>query len=185
MKIESPGFTKADVEKFEGELVDHERHALASRLEKVSARLAAIAPRITSGPGGEEWSDHEILAHIAVVSKFYGVLVHRISSGKMTELDLLSYVNLRDVAGEQMAQTDPAELLKAALADQARTAILLREMDSEAFRRRAKLTTGGSISAEHVARLPLVNHLESHVEQLERSTPLSTSPQQGEGEASG
>jgi len=185
MKIESPGFTKADVEKFEGELVDHERLVLASRLEKVSERLAAVGPRVTAGGGGEDWSDHEILAHIAVVSKFYGVLVHRISSGKMTELDLLSYVNLRDVAGEQMAQTQPAELLQAALADQARTAALLREMDSASFRRRAKLATGGSISAEHVARLPLVNHLESHVEQLERSTPLSTSPQQGEGEASG
>jgi len=167
LKIESPSFTQADVEKFESELVDHERLALASRLEKVSERLAAIAPRIAAGPGGDDWSDHEILAHIAVVSKFYGVLVHRISSGKMTELDLLSYVNLRDVAGEQMAQTEPAELLSAALADQARTARLLREMDSVAFRRRAKLATGGSISAEHVARIPLVNHLESHVEQLE------------------
>src|SRR6266571_466170 len=87
LKIESPGFTQADVEKFEGELIDHERLALASRLEKVSERLAAIAPRIAAGPGAEAWSDHEVLAHIAVVSKFYGVLVHRISSGKMTELD--------------------------------------------------------------------------------------------------
>src|SRR6266567_9146821 len=146
VKIESTGFTQADVEKFEAELVDHERLALASRLEKVSERLAAIAPRIAGGPGGDAWSDHEVLAHIAVVSKFYGVLVYRISSGKLTELDLLSYVNLRDVVGEQMAQTQPAELVSAALADQARTTKLLREMDAESFRRRAKLTTGGSIS---------------------------------------
>jgi hypothetical protein len=65
-----------------------------------------------------------------------------------------------------MAQTVPAVLLRAALADQARTAKLLRGMDDAALRRRATLATGGTISAEHVARLPLINHLESHVEQL-------------------
>ena len=169
MKIESTGFTQADVENFEVELRDHERMAMADRLENVSRRLEAIGPRIAAGHGGESWSDHELLAHIAVVSKFYGVIVHKISSGQMTELDLLSYVNLRDVVGEQMAETEPAELLRAALADQARTAKLLRGIDDAALRRKATLTTGGTISAEHVARLPLINHLESHVEQLERS----------------
>jgi hypothetical protein len=169
MKIESTGFTKADVENFEAELRNHERIALADRLENVSRRLEAIGPRIAAGHGNEDWSDHEVLAHIAVVSKFYGVIVHKISSGQMTELDLLSYVNLRDVVGEQMAETEPAELLRAALADQARTSKLLRGIDDAAFRRRATLATGGTITAEHVARLPLINHLESHVEQLERS----------------
>jgi hypothetical protein len=169
MKIESTAFTQADVETFEAELRDHERISMADRLEKVSKRLEAIGSKVASGSGSESWSDHELLAHIAVVSKFYGVIVHKISSGQMTELDLLSYVNLRDVVGEQMAQTDPAELLQGALADQARTAKLLRGMDADALRRKATLTTGGSITAEHVARLPLINHLESHVEQLERS----------------
>jgi hypothetical protein len=169
MKIESTTFTQADVETFEAELRDHERMAMADRLENVSRRLEAIGPRIAAGHGDESWSDHELLAHIAVVSKFYGVIVHKISSGQMTELDLLSYVNLRDVVGEQMAEIEPADLLRAALADQARTAKLLRGMDGEALRRKATLTTGGTISAEHVARLPLINHLESHVEQLERS----------------
>jgi hypothetical protein len=143
--------------------------ALAERLDKVSERLAVIGPRVAAGPGADAWSDHEVLAHIAVVSKFYGVLVHRISSGQMTELDLLSYVNLRDVVGEQMAQPSPTELLEAALADQARTSKVLRTMDAASLRRKAKLSTGGSITAEHVARLHLINHLESHVEQLERS----------------
>jgi hypothetical protein len=169
MKIESTAFTQADVENFEAELRDHERLAMADRLENVSRRLEAIGPRIAAGHGDQGWSDHELLAHIAVVSKFYGVIVHKISSGQMTELDLLSYVNLRDVVGEQMAETEPADLLRAALADQARTARLLRGMDDAALRRKATLTTGGTISAEHVARLPLINHLESHVEQLERS----------------
>ena len=169
MKIESPTFTQADVERFEAELNDHERMALADRLDGVSARLAAIGRRVAPGSGTDRWSDHELLAHIAVVSKFYGVLVHKISKGQMTELDLMSYVNLRDVVGEQMSAMEPAEILRSALADQARTANLLRSLDTSSLQRQATLATGGSITAEHVARLPLINHLESHVEQLERS----------------
>jgi mono/diheme cytochrome c family protein len=121
MKIESTAFTRADVEQFLEGMLDHDRQLLADRLEKASSRLAALGPRVKAGPGGTEWSHHELLAHIAVLSKFYGVLVHKISSGQMSEIDLLENVNLRDVVGEQMAQIEPAELLQMALADQART----------------------------------------------------------------
>ncbi len=169
MKIESPAFTQDDVDRFETDLLEHERLALAERLEKISERLAAVGPRVMRGGGAEGWSDHEVLAHIAVVSKFYGVIVHRISSGQMAEIDLLSFVNLRDVAGEQMAEMDPAEILPAALADQRRTAKLLRSIDAASLRREARLKDGGIITAEFVARIPLINHLETHVEQLERS----------------
>ena len=179
MKIESTAFTRADVEQFLDVLLDHDRQALADRLEKASARLAELAPRIKAGPGendglalagrSPEWSNHEVLAHIAVLSKFYGVLVHKISSGQMTEIDLLENVNLRDVVGEQMAQIEPAELLRMALADQARTLKLLRTVEPVSLRREAKLENGVMMSAVEVARLPLINHLEMHVDQLERS----------------
>lgn len=169
MKIESPDFTHSDVEAFLDELQDHDRILLADRLEKVSARLARLGSRVKARRGDGEWSDHEVLAHIAVLSKFYGVLVHRISSGKMTELNLLENVNMRDVAGEQMAQMEPAELLRMALADQARTLELLRTVDASSLRRTAKLEDGRMMSAEEVARLPLVNHLETHVDQLEKA----------------
>jgi hypothetical protein len=169
MKIESTGFTRADVEQFLDQMVDHDRNVLADRLEKASAKLAVLAPRVTAGPGETEWSNHELLGHIAVLSKFYGVLVHKISSAQMTELDLLENVNLRDVVGEQMAQIEPAELLRMALADQARTAKLLRTVEPSSLRRQARQENGELISAEEIARLPLVNHLEMHVDQLERS----------------
>jgi hypothetical protein len=169
MKIESTGFTRADVEQFLDEMLDHDRNLLADRLEKASARLAEIGPRVRAGGGGDEWSQHELLAHIAVVSKFYGVLVHKISSGQMTEVDLLENVNLRDVFGEQLAQLEPTELLGMALADQARTLKLLRTVEPSSLRRRARLETGEMISADEIARLPLVNHLEMHVDQLERA----------------
>ena len=169
MKIESTAFTRADVEQFLVEMLDHDRHTLADRLERASARLAELGPRVKAGHGDSQWSDHELLAHIAVLSKFYGVLVHKISSGQMTELDLLQNVNLRDVVGEQMAQIEPAELLRMALADQARTLTLLRTVDPTSLRRTAKQENGLLISAEEVARLPLINHLEMHVDQLERA----------------
>ncbi len=169
MKIESATFTRSDVEQFLEEMLDHDRHALADRLEKASARLAEIGPRVKAGGGDGEWSEHELLAHIAVLSKFYGVLVHKISSGQMAELDLLENVNLRDVVGEQMAQIEPAELLRMALSDHARTLKLLRTADAASLRRTATQENGQPISAEEVARLPLINHLEMHVDQLERA----------------
>jgi hypothetical protein len=169
MKIESTSFTQADVETFMDAMVDHDRTVLADRLEKASARLAKLGPRVQPGRGETEWSDHELLAHIAVLSKFYGVLVHKISSGQMSEVDLLENVNLRDVVGEQMAQIEPAELLRMALADQARTLKLLRSVEPSSLRRRARLENAETMTAEDVARLPLVNHLEMHVDQLERS----------------
>jgi hypothetical protein len=169
MKIESTTFTRSDLEQFLGEMLDHDRHSLADRLEKASARLAEIGPRVKAGRGEGEWSEHELLAHIAVLSKFYGVLVHKISSGQMTELDLLENVNLRDVVGEQMAQIEPAELLRMALSDQARTLKLLRSAEASSLRRTAAQENGELITAEEVARLPLINHLEMHVDQLERA----------------
>jgi hypothetical protein len=169
MKIESTSFTRVEVEQFLDEMLDHDRQLLADRLEHASARLAELGPRVTAGGGGAEWSQHELLAHIAVLSKFYGVLVHKISSGQMSELDLLQNVNLRDVLGERLSQIEPAELLGMALADQARTLKLLRETDPSSMRRTAKQENGELISAEEVARLPLVNHLEMHVDQLERA----------------
>jgi hypothetical protein len=87
----------------------------------------------------------------------------------MTEIDLLENVNLRDVVGEQMAQIEPAELLQMALSDQARTLKLLQSAEPASLRRQAKQENGELISAIEVARLPLVNHLEMHVDQLERA----------------
>jgi hypothetical protein len=169
MKIESPAFTLTDVQGFLDEFLDHDRELLANRLEKASARLAEMGPRISSGHGDGDWSSHEVLAHIAVLSKFYGVLVHKISSGQMTELNLLENVNVRDVAGEQMAKLEPAELLRIALADHQRTIKTLRTLEPSALRRAARLEDGTMMTAEEVARLPLVTHLELHIEQLAKS----------------
>lgn len=169
MKIESTAFTQADVDAFLDEQLDHERSHLVQRLEAASARLMALAPRIPEGRSdGDAWTAHETLAHVAVLSKFYGVMVHRVASGKMTEVDLLANVNLRDVAGDQMAGMTRDELLQAIRADHERTANLLRTAEAAALRRSVTLTNGERVTAEFIARYPLVNHLEQHVDQLER-----------------
>lgn len=168
MKIES-SFTMEDVKGFMDGYRERERDLLADRLQRVSRRLAAIGPQVPPGPSeGTEWSAHEVLAHIAVVSKFYGVMVHRIASGKMRDVGIVENVNLRDVAGRQMAELPPAELVRLALADQARTIQALRSTEVEALQRSAALDDGTPMTAEEVARLPLVSHLETHLDDLER-----------------
>jgi hypothetical protein len=169
MKIESTAFTGSDIDRFLDEQFDHERSVLADRLEKASTRLAEIGPRVAKRPANDGWSGHEVLAHIAVLSKFYGVLVHKISSGQMTELDLLANVNLRDVMGERLTALEPSELLAMALKDQERTVKLLHSIDVASLKREARLEDGRSISAADIARFPLINHLEMHVEQLEQA----------------
>lgn len=170
MKLESPAFTMEDVRNFMDTYLDRERQLLADRLQKISNRVAELGPRVRAEPEdeGEEWNAHEILAHIAVVSKFYGVLVHRIASGKMDDLDLLEAVNTRDAAGRQMSQLPPEELTRMALADHQRTIQTLREADTASLRRSARVDDGTSMTAEEVARMPLVSHLEMHIEQLEK-----------------
>lgn len=170
MKIESPSFTMEDVRTFMSSYRDRERLLLADRLQRISDRVAELGPRVQPQTGDEnpDWNAHEILAHIAVVSKFYGVLVHRIASGKMQDMNLLEAVNLRDAAGQQMSQLPPAELVKMTLADQQRTIQALRDAEPESLQRSADVDGGMSMTAEEVARLPLVAHLEMHVEQLEK-----------------
>jgi hypothetical protein len=170
MKLESPAFTMDDVHSFMDTYLDRERQILADRLQTVSERLQELGPRVRTQPGddGDEWNAHEVLAHIAVVSKFYGVLVHRISSGKLGDFNLLEAVNLRDAAGRQMSQLPPDELLRMTLSDQQRTIQTLREADPDSLRQSARVDEATTMTAEEVARLPLVTHLEMHVDQLEK-----------------
>jgi hypothetical protein len=169
VKIESPAFTLDDLRSFMSTYLDRERNLLADRLQNASDRLAALAPRVKAERGGEsDWNAHELLAHIAVLSKFYGVLMHRVSSGQQPNMDLLEAVHLRDTVGHQMSQLEPADLMRMTLADHARTIKTLRETEPEALRRSADLGEGITMTAEEIARLPLVSHLELHIEQLEK-----------------
>jgi hypothetical protein len=172
MKIESADYTKTDFENFlDGEL-DSERNLLADRLERASARLAKVGSKIK--PGGskdDEWNAHEVLAHIAGFSKYYGVLVHKVATGQVSEVDLMASTNIRDESIVQMSAMEPADLLRMALEAHARTAKELRTLDLAAFRNKTDVTGGvwfSPVGADFLARYPLVNHLEAHVVQLEK-----------------
>lgn len=167
MKIESPAFTADHVDGFLDELVQAERDSLVERLERASAEVGELAARVPAG-GSEDvdWNPHEVLAHIAVLSKFYGTLTYRVGTGKLTEVDLVGNVNLRDVLGQQLTEISPAELAAQAAADHRRTAAYLRTAAPAELARAVTLSHGGRMTALEIARLPLVAHLEQHLRQL-------------------
>lgn len=170
MKMESPAFTRADLQRFAGQFVDHERLALADRIERDSARLRDLAHGLEAADpaAGEEWSAHEVLAHIALFSKFYGMLTYKVGSGQVTAYDLLSSVQARDVAGQQLATQSDAALLEAIQADHQRTVAYLRSADAASMQRRLDVGDSLSVSTEEIARLFLCAHLEQHLDQLAR-----------------
>jgi hypothetical protein len=171
VRIESPAFTEREIQTFQDEFVDHERLLLADRLEADSRRLEELVGRglVERRDGETEWTGQEVLAHIAVLSKFYGVLTYQVGSGKITELDFLPQVKERDVAGNQLSSLPPDQLLAFAQRDHQRTIAYLRSADAEAMRRRAVLYEGFSMSAAEIAAMPLCAHLEIHLDQLERT----------------
>ena len=172
MKTESAAYTKTDFENFLNVELDSERKQLADRLERASARLAKVGPRIKAGVSDDdEWNGHEVLAHIAGFSKYYGVLVHKVATGQLTDVDLMASTNIRDESIVQMSAMEPADLLRMALDAHARTAKELRALDLGAFRNKANVAGGvwfSPVGPDFLARYPLINHLEAHVEQLER-----------------
>lgn len=171
MRIESPTFTEREMRAFLDEVIDYERARLADRLEAASARLAELVSRGTSAKrdGQVEWTGHEVLAHIAVLSKFYGVLTYQVGSGKLNEVDLLSQVQYRDVAGDQLSSMSDDVLLAMAQRDHQRTVAYLRSADAAAMQRKATVEEGFVMSASEIAALPLCAHLEIHLDQLERT----------------
>jgi hypothetical protein len=173
VKIESTAFTAADLDHYRDELIDHERLVLADRLERASARLTELgrqlSPEVASNP--DAWNSTEVLAHIAVLSKFYGMLTYKIGSGRLTELALLGNVHVRDVLGEKLAKEEaPSALVEMAIADHRRTVQYLRSADAVAMRRECVVDGGRSVTrADDMAREALIGHLELHVEQLART----------------
>lgn len=111
-----------------------------------------------------------MIAHLALVSKLYGVLAYRVATGKETAYDLLGIVQLRDVAGEEAARQPVAAHLDAIAADHERSLRFIRTASVEDLERTADTGIEGlKMSAVDVFRLPLVAHLELHLEQLEKA----------------
>jgi hypothetical protein len=173
MKRESEGFDSKRLGGFLDELRDRDRVTLAERLERASARLAELAPRVGDPPEADgaspDWNAKEVLAHIAVLSKFYGVLAYRIGSGTLTELDFLGQVRQRDATAEGLLKLPAAAIAESARKEHRRTLAWLAGATPADLVRRCELGDERAMTAEEVLRLPLCAHLELHLDQLEQA----------------
>jgi hypothetical protein len=75
---------------------------------------------------------------------------------------------MRDPATEQMAQLPVADLLAQVDTDHQRTLAYLGSAPVADLVRSADIGGGVALTAIDIARLPLVAHLEQHLDQLER-----------------
>lgn len=171
-RSESAAFGLDDLIRFTRELREHERGHLVDRLRAASARLAELAPALEAaarerpvGEGGQ-WSALEVMGHIGVLSQFYGYLAAGIARGRIDAIDLLSMIQLRDQRNAEFASRPLAELIAETLDNHRRTLELLSTVPIDDLERRIPVAAGITMSAEEVIRLPLLSHLEAHLEQL-------------------
>ena len=176
MEIESPGFTEQDLRAFFDEVVAYEKTrpraglTLVERLEVASRRLEDAVRAM--GPGGGRqpapdggWTARETLAHIVLVSQVLGWATWAVASGEQDEITIMSFLSLRDVAGEHFAKVSAKELLEIAQSEHVATIEYLCMADAEALARRAKVGPF-DLSAEEIGRLMLCAHIELHIDQL-------------------
>ena len=167
MKPESGSFTAADVPRFFGEIAAFDLRRTAQRLGAASARMQELALRVPEEGGGDtDWNAKEILAHIAVLSRAYGVFAYLVAAGRLPALELGPVITQRDVAGAEMLARPVAEIAAEAATQHRRTLKFMDGLRLEDALRTVQ-TENGAITAEHLLRLPLVAHLEQHLEQLE------------------
>jgi hypothetical protein len=169
MQKESHEFTAADVPRFFDELIAEDARATAARLRAASARmreLAALVPDVTSQEAA--WNAKEILAHMAVLSRAYGVFAAMIAKGRLPELKLADVITQRDAFGEAMAQRSIPEIVEEAAGQHQRTLAFL-ETATPAMLEAECRTEHGVVTPERLIRLPLVAHMEQHLRQLEEA----------------
>lgn len=169
MRESSSTFTSADVPRFFEEIFEWDKAHTADRLRRASARLVELVPKVPDVPrAGDEWNAKEVLAHIAVLSRAYGVFGYMIAKGRLPELMLGDVISLRDAEGDKFMALSPAEIADEAVRQHERTLAFLATATSEELRRECR-TESDRITAEYVFRVPLVAHLEQHVDQLEKA----------------
>jgi hypothetical protein len=166
---ESRQFTTEDIRGFLDEVREHERLSLVDRLRRASERLVSLTERVTAGPPspGSEWTAHEVLAHITAVSAFWSRIIYKVAKGETAGLDLLPALRLRDLVGARLARREPAQLVRQARQDLAHLIDFLKTAPPETMRRTLQADEKELLTAEDLARLAVINHVELHLDQLE------------------
>lgn len=170
MKSESAAFTVADLPRFFEEILVWDAKATADRLRRANKRMHELAERIPeeAPEAGDGWNAKEVLAHIAVLSRAYGVFGYMVAKGRLTDLTMESVITQRDVLGAELAARPRAEIVAEADRQHQRTLKFLAEVTPEELLRTVQVESG-KVTAEYLVRMPLVAHLEQHIDQLERA----------------
>ena len=168
MQTESAAFTAADLPRFFEEIYVWDVRNTADRLRRANSRVHDLAGRIPDGAPTDspEWNAKEVLAHIAVLSRAYGVFGYMVAKGKLPELPMEGVISQRDIVGAEMAAKSVAEIIEEIDRQNQRTLTFLSQATAEELRRTVKIESG-DITADYLIRLPLVSHFEQHIEQLE------------------
>jgi hypothetical protein len=167
MKQESLAFTAADVPRFFDEILLYEMQKVAARLRAAGERLDRLVAAIPDARGeGVEWSAKEVLAHIAVLSRAYGVFAYMVATGRLTELEIANVISQRDVVGEEMAGQPVADIVAEIHRQHDRTLAFLDRATTDQLKAHLR-TENGTITVEYLLRFPLLAHLELHLDQLE------------------
>jgi DinB superfamily len=168
MKPESQNFTSEDVPHFMDELLGREMGLVADRLRAASARMEALAPRIPDERSDDEsWTAKEVLAHVFVLSRAYGAFAYMVARGRVPELSFGDVISQRDTLGDEIARLPVAEIVAKAREQHERTLKFMERATLADYKASVK-TEHGDISVEGLLRLPLVAHLEDHLDQIER-----------------
>ena len=170
MQSESAAFTAADLPHFLEEILVWDVKATAERLRTAGVRLRQLAQQIPddSPESSDGWNAKEVLAHIAVLSRAYGIFGYMVAKGRLTELKLEEVITQRDTLGAEFAARPVVEILAEIDRQHQRTLKFLAEATPEELLRTVKVEHG-EVSAEYLVRMPLVAHLEQHVDQMEKA----------------
>ena len=170
MQTESAAFTAADVPHFFEEILVWDVKATAARLRAAGVRLRQLAVQIPDdAPSSSDgWNAKEVLAHVAVLSRAYGVFGYLVANGRLTEMKLEDVITQRDEVGAEMAARPVAEILTEIETQHQRTLKFLAEATPEELMRTV-IVEHGEVTAEYLIRLPLVAHVEQHIDQIEKA----------------
>jgi uncharacterized damage-inducible protein DinB len=170
MKSESAAFTAADLPHLFEEILVWDARATADRLRRANKRMHQLAERIPDDApeASDGWNAKEVLAHIAVLSRAYGVFGYMVAKGRLTELTMEGVITQRDVLGAALAARPLAEIVAEAERQHQRTLKFLAEATPEELQRTVQVEHG-KVTADYLLRMPLVAHLEQHIDQLEKA----------------
>src|ERR1700730_1394101 len=165
MQTESAAFTAADLPGFFDEILVWDVKATSERLRAASLRLRQLADKVPDDApeSSDGWNAKEVLAHIAVLSRAYGVFGYMVAKGRLTELKLEDVITQRDALGAELAARPVKEILEEIERQPQRPLKFLAQATPEELLRSATGEQGG-VAAEYLIRLALVAHLEQHVD---------------------